>query len=70
LRFYLNYSVNILRYSTIGALNDLDKAISLSKQYDDLKVLALACTQKGILLRLKGKPLVLFRVNILDKNRI
>jgi len=37
-----------------GALKDLDQAIDLAIKYEDFKVLSLALTQKGTILRLNG----------------
>ena len=37
-----------------GAMKDLNEAIRLSELYDDFKVLPLALTQKGSILRLNG----------------
>lgn len=38
----------------IGAMQDLDEAISLATEFQDTKVLSLALVQKGTILRLQG----------------
>lgn len=35
-------------------MEDLEKAISLGREYNDLRVVSLALTQKGTILRLNG----------------
>ncbi|RNA08586.1 OTU domain-containing 6B [Brachionus plicatilis] len=52
---YNSTEPKIFSLFTIEAWKDLEKAINLSKEFNDQKVLALALTQKGTILRLKGR---------------
>ena len=45
-----------------GAIKDLNEAIRLAEQYEDLKVLSLSLTQKGTILRLNGIKSNFFRM--------
>jgi hypothetical protein len=51
-----------------GALRDLEEAIELATEFADFKVLSLASSQKGTILRLNGTFILIyvFLYNIFD----